>query len=95
MLKELNDIQRYEALKKQVDELNNTITNACRAFIERHYPSATCVDWGFNDRKTLMVITYVDADKDNVDRSYKIHVSFDEIQTIIDENEPKIKGYNG
>ena len=94
MIKQLNDIQRYDALKKNVDELNSFITNACRTFIERHYPSATCVDWGFNDRKTLLVITYVDADKDNVDHSYKIHVSFDEIQTIIDENKPKIKGYN-
>lgn len=94
MIKQLNDIQRYDALKKHVDELNSIITNACRTFIERHYPSATCVDWGFNDRKTLLVITYVDADKDNVDHSYKIHVSFDEIQTIIDENKPKIKGYN-
>lgn len=90
MFKELNDIQRFNALKKQVDELNSIITNACRTFIERHYPSATCVDWKFNDRKTILVINYVDSDNDNVDRSYRIHVSFDEIQTIIDENKPKI-----
>lgn len=95
MLTELNDIQRYSSLKKEIDELNSIITNACRAFIEKYYPSATCVDWGFNDRKTLMVIIYVDSDNDNVDRSHRIHVSFDEIQTIIDENKPKIKGYNG
>ena len=94
MLIELNDIQRFNHLKKQVDELKGIITNACTSFIERHYPSATFVEWKFNERQTLIVITYIDEDPDKTERSYKMHVSFDEIQTIIDENKPKIKGYN-
>lgn len=92
----INDIQRYSALSEQVAELAKSITSACETFVKRSIPnqSAKLKSWMLNDRKTLLSVEYSFINDYNDTEVEKIHCSFDEIQSIIDENNPKIKSFN-
>jgi len=96
MLAELNDIQKYNALNEQVKELSIRITNACSAFVSRKMfgLEKKFEMWYMNERKTLIIIKYSYVDDNENKLTKEVYCSFDEIQNIIDENNPKIKSFN-
>ena len=94
MLHELNDIQKYNALNEQVKDLSLHITSACSEFVSRKMfgLEKKFEMWDMNDRKTLIIIKYSYVD-DNKNRLTKeVYCSFDEIQAIMDEDKPHVKG---
>lgn len=84
-----NEIYEFISVEKRYGELMDKIDNACKIFCDRNLQYHYC-GWGFNERKTLIEITY----------SYTKHceenfgsetVSFDEIINIMNENKAQTK----
>ena len=94
MLQMLNDIQKYNALNEQVKDLSLHITSACSEFVSRKMQGLErkFEMWRMNDRKTLIIIkySYIDDSKNKV--TQEVYCSFDEIQAIMDEDKPSVKG---
>ena len=84
-----NEIYEFIAVEKRYNELGTKIENACQKFCEKNI-QRKYLGWGFNDRQTLIEITYsyVKHGEEVVDYE---SVSFDEIINIINEDSTQIK----
>lgn len=90
-----NEIYEFIAVEKRYDELLTKIDNACRTFCERNIQKGdgemfNYSGWDFNERYTLIEITYSYTEHCEIRFGYE-YVSFEEIISIMNENEPKIK----
>lgn len=84
-----NEIYEFIAVEQRYDELIKKIDNACKVFCDRNFQTKYC-GWNFNDRKTLIEITHSYTKHGEEQYDY-VFASFDEILSIMNENEPQVK----
>lgn len=85
---DINEIYRYISLKKQMKEIEDSITAACKRFTYLHTePKSPFKSWGLNDRNSLIIIHYTNEKEEDKE----LICSFDEIQTLMDDGGTHIK----
>lgn len=84
---DINEIYRYVSMKKQMKEIEDRITAACKRFTYLHTgPKSPFKSWELNDRNSLIIIHYAAKEEDK-----ELICSFDEIQTLMDDDGTHIK----
>lgn len=83
----IGKIENFINIEREYDELLNQIDSACRQFCSEKIDG--CYEgWGFNDRKTIIIISY-SYTKHGEKKYESEYVSFNEIENILREGEPK------
>lgn len=83
----IGKIEKFINVEQEYRELFNQIDSACRQFCSEKIDGCY-VGWGFNDRKTIIIITY-SYTKNGEAKIESEYVSFNEIENILRECEPK------
>lgn len=94
-----NTISSLFVMQRDLDEGMKKVESACAKFvanvISRTHGGSTYISWDFNDRGTLIEITYETLDRyDNPERC-KESVSFEELVPYMDKPEFLARGLNG
>lgn len=83
----IGKIENFIIIEREYDELINQIDYACRQFCSEKIDG--CYEgWCFNDRNTIIIITY-SYTKHGETKYESEYVSFNEIENILRECEPK------